>query len=261
MIKNRLLASLDAVCFAQLAPHLERVPLHRRTILQDHYHPIDDVYFIESGVASVYARTRADGPVEVAVVGRFGLVGVAALLGAVRSPHRSLVQVPGEALRIRAADLCAAMDASPPIRRHLLSYVNALLVQNAQAALCNGRHDVEKRLCRWLLLAADRLDQTIMPITHDMLAMNLGVRRAGVTQLLGLLQKTGVIAIRRGMCEIIDRPSLERRTCECYGIIAAEYRALMARGCHGHVLPDDLARAGSALRPTLTHAPPEVASP
>lgn len=246
MIRNRLLASLDSTCFAQLAPHLERVSLHRRSILQDHYHPIDAVYFIETGVASVYARTRADGPVEVAVVGRFGLVGVAAILGAGRSPHRSLVQVPGEALRIPPPDLRAAMDASPAIRLHLLSYVNALLTQNAQAALCNGRHDVEKRLCRWLLLAADRLDQTIMPITHDMLAMNLGVRRAGVTQLLGLLQKAGIITIRRGMCEIIDRPSLERRACECYGIIAAEYRSLLARGCHDHVLPKDHARAGSS---------------
>lgn len=238
IVKNRLLASLDPASFDRLAPHLNLVPLGRRAVLQDHFHAIEHLYFIESGVASLYARTRADGPVEVAVVGRFGLVGVSAILGAVRSPHRALMQVPGQALRISVSNLRTAMDSSPAIRDHLLRYVNALLIQNAQAALCNGRHEVEKRLCRWLLLAADRLDQAFMPITHDMLAMNLGVRRAGVTRLLGLLQKAGTIAIRRGMCEIVDRRALERRACECYRIIAAEYRYLTEGGCHQHVLRD-----------------------
>ena len=128
------------------------------------------------------------------MVGPFGFVGVAAILGNSRSPHRCLMHVAGEALRIRVPDLLDAMDASPAIRQHLLGYVHALLVQNAQAALCNGRHDVEQRLCRWLLLAADRLDDTVIPITHDMLSINLGVRRAGVTSLLGFLREAGAIA-------------------------------------------------------------------
>ena len=174
-----------------------RSSLERRAVLQDHFHRIEHVHFIERGVASLYARTRADGPVEVAQVGPFGFVGAAAILGNARSPHRCLMHVPGEALRIGVPELLDAMDASPTIRHHLLAYVHALLVQNAQAALCNGRHDVEQRLCRWLLLAADRLDDTVIPITHDMLSMNLGVRRAGVTSLLGRLQKSGVIAIGR----------------------------------------------------------------
>jgi hypothetical protein len=148
------------------------------------------------------------------------------------------MQVEGEALRIGVTDLLDAMHASPAIRHHLLAYVHALLVQNAQAALCNGRHDVEQRLCRWLLLAADRLDDTVIPITHDMLSMNLGVRRAGVTSLLGLLQRSGAIAIGRASCEIVDRAALEQRACECFGIISAEYRQLNARGCHEHVLDD-----------------------
>lgn len=238
IVKNRLLACLDPASFGQLAPHLDLVPLRRRAVLQDHFHPIEHVHFIESGVASLYARTRADGPVEVALVGRFGLIGVSAILEAGRSPHRCLMQVPGQALRISVADLRASTDSSPVIRHHLLGYVNALLAQNAQAALCNGRHDVEQRLCRWLLLAADRLDEPAIPITHDILAMNLGIRRAGVTRWLGALQKTGAIAIRRGTCEIIDRRALEQRVCECYAIIASEYRRLSVRGCHDHVLRD-----------------------
>jgi len=241
MVRNRVLASLHPASFRRLAPHLTRVPLVRRCVLQDHFHRIEHVHFIERGVASLYARTRADGPVEVAMVGPFGFVGVAAILGNARSPHRCLMQVEGEALRIGVPDLLEAMHASPAIRHHLLAYVHALLVQNAQTALCNGRHDVEQRLCRWLLLAADRLDDTVIPITHDMLSMNLGVRRAGVTSLLGRLQRSGAIAIGRASCEIVDRAALERRACECYGIISAEYRQLYARGCHEHMLDEGAA--------------------
>jgi CRP-like cAMP-binding protein len=253
IVRNRVLASLSPSGFRQLAPHLTRVSLARRAVLQDHFHRIDHVHFIERGVASLYARTRADGPVEVALVGPFGFVGVAAILGNARSPHRCLMQVEGEALRIGVADLLDAMHASPAIRQHLLAYVHALLVQNAQTALCNGRHDVEQRLCRWLLLAADRLDDTVIPITHDMLSMNLGVRRAGVTSLLGLLQRSGAIAIGRASCEIVDRAALERRACECFGIISAEYRQLNARGGHEHVL-DDAAPARRAPAVALSGA-------
>ena len=209
IVRNRVLASLNPSSFRRLAPHLTPVALERRAVLQDHFHRIEHVHFIERGVASLYARTRADGPVEVAQVGPFGFVGAAAILGSARSPHRCLMHVPGEALRIGVPELLDAMDASPTIRHHLLAYVHALLVQNAQVALCNGRHDVEQRLCRWLLLAAERLDDAVIPITHDMLSMNLGVRRAGVTSLLGRLQKSGVIAIGRAACEIVDRAALE----------------------------------------------------
>ena len=169
IVKNRILAGLDQASFGQLAPYLDLVHLPRRAILQDHSCPIEHVYFVESGVASLYARTRTDGPVEIAVVGRFGLVGVSAVLRSTRSPHRCLMQAPGQALRISVSDLRNAMDSSPTLRQQLLRYVNALLAQNSQAALCNGRHDLDKRLCRWLLLAADRLDGPIIPVTHDML--------------------------------------------------------------------------------------------
>jgi len=238
IVRNRVLASLNPSSFRRLAPHLAPVALERRAVLQDHFHRIEHVYFIERGVASLYARTRADGPVEVAMVGPFGFVGAAAILGNTRSPHRCLMHVPGAALRIGVTELLDAMDASPTIRHHLLAYVHALLVQNAQVALCNGRHDVEQRLCRWLLLAADRLDGTVIPITHDMLSMNLGVRRAGVTSLLGLLQKSGVLAMGRASCEIVDRAALEARACECFAIISAEFRHLNERGCHEHELDD-----------------------
>jgi CRP-like cAMP-binding protein len=241
IVRNRLLAGLDPTSFCSLAPYLTRVALARRAVLQDHFHRIEHLHFIERGVASLYARTRADGPVEVALIGRFGFAGVPALLGRTRSPHRCLMQVPGEALRIAVPDLLAAMQEAPAIRDHLLGYIHALLVQNAQAALCNGRHDVEQRLCRWLLLAADRLDDMLIPITHEMLSINLGVRRAGVTTLLGRLQRSGAIAMSRASCRILDRAALARRACECHAIIAAEYRALGERRAHAHVLRDPAA--------------------
>jgi len=254
IVRNRLLAGLDLASFARLAPHLTRVPLARRAVLQDHFHRIEHVHFIERGVASLYARTRADGPVEVALIGPFGFAGVPAILGNTRSPHRCLMQVPGEALKIAVPDLLDAMQQAPAIRNHLLAYIHALLVQNAQAALCNGRHDVEQRLSRWLLLAAERLDDDVIPITHEMLSINLGVRRAGVTTLLGSLQRSGVIAMSRASCRIVDRAALERRACECHAIIAAEYRALSERGCRTHELEEDAApsvRQVQEMLPTI----------
>jgi len=240
IVRNRILAGLGAESFCRLAPHLTRVALERRAVLQDHFRRIEHVHFIERGVASLYARTRADGPVEVALIGPFGFAGVPAILGNTRSPHRCLMQVPGEALRIAVPDLLDAMEDAPAIRNHLLAYIHALLVQNAQAALCNGRHDVEQRLCRWLLLAAERLDDSVIPITHEMLSINLGVRRAGVTTLLGGLQRSGAIAMSRASCEIVDRAALERRACECHAIIAAEYRALSERRRHAHELGEEV---------------------
>jgi CRP-like cAMP-binding protein len=236
IVRNRVLACLDRTSFRALAPHLKPVSLRRRAILQDHHHQVDQVHFIERGIASVYARTRSDGPVEVAIVGRFGLVGVSAILGVNRSPNRCQMQVPGEALSIPTLRLRQAMDAVPRIRQHFLNYVHALMVQNTQVALCAARHHLEQRLCRWLLLTSERLEDTVIPITHEMLSVNLGVRRAGISVALLRLQDAGAVETGRGVCVIRDRSLLEQRSCECYAIIAAEYRRLAERGSYDHVL-------------------------
>ncbi len=222
LVQNRILAHMPAGAFAQLAPHLERVPLKRRAIVQERHWPVEHVYFIERGVASIFAWTRQDGPVQVAVVGRYGLVGVGAVLGVTRSPHRCQMQTDGEAMRIPARELDAAMEASPATRRRLLNYVNFLLIQNSQFALCNARHELEQRVSRCLLLTHDRLDGDIIPVTHDLLSMMLGVRRAGITEVLGVLEEAGAVRRARGAIEIVNRPLLEARACECYRIIATE---------------------------------------
>jgi CRP-like cAMP-binding protein len=227
---------MDPGAFDRLRSHLTAVVLQRRDVLQEHNRPIDYVYFIERGVASLFARTRRDGPVEVAMVGRLGFVGVAVVLGTMRSPNRALMGVPGEALRIASHELRRAMDDCPGIRNRLLTYVHALLIQNTQTALCNARHEIEERLCRWLLLASDRLDEHVIPLTHEMLSMILGVRRAGVTETLSHLERVGAVKKARGAIEIVDRAILEQRTCECYRIITSEYRHLINSGQHEHVI-------------------------
>jgi len=173
------------------------------------------------------ARTRQDGEVGVAIVGRPGLVGVPVVLGTMRSPHRCFVEVPGEALQIAADDLRRAMDESPSLRQQLMNHVQALPVQNAQTVLCSARHRLEQRLTRLLLLAHDRAEDDAIALTHEFLAMMVGARRAGITTALERLEQDGAIRRKRGVVEIVDRVLLEHRTCECYRVIAAEYRRLI----------------------------------
>src|SRR5215510_9801958 len=236
IVRNRLLAGMPPESFDCLRPHLKLIELKQRAVLQEHNHPIEHIFFLERGVASLFARTQHDGPVAVSIVGPRGFVGVAAVLGKARSPNRCVMEVPGEALTIPFKDLSRVMDRDPVVRQHLLIYVHALLIQNTQAVLCNVRHGVEERLCRWLLLAADRLNEDVIPLTHEQLATILGVRRAGVTTALQILEETGVIAKTRGAIRISDRSVLEKKACECYRIITSEYSCVSHMEHHEHSL-------------------------
>jgi CRP-like cAMP-binding protein len=235
-VENRILRGLPPVVFARLQPHLQRIALRRGQVLQESHRSLEKVYFIERGMAVLLARTKRDGQVGVGIVGRGGLAGMPVVLGTMRSPLRCLVEVPGEALQIGAEDLRRAIDESPLLRRHLMNYVQALLVQNAQTALCNARHELEQRLTRWLLLTHDRLDGDTVPFTHDLLSMMLGVRRAGVTAALERLARSGAVRKTRGAVQILDRALVEQRTCECYRIIKKEHERLAEPGCFEHVL-------------------------
>ena len=236
VVQNRLLSGMPPDVFEHLRPYLQPVALKRRAILQEHNRPIERAYFLERGMASLFARTNRDGPVEVALVGRLGVVGVAAILGIMRSPNRCLMEVPGEALAVDAREMQQIMETEPLVRQSLLNYVHALLIQHTQTALCNVRHHLKERLCRWLLLALDRVDDRVIPLSHDQLSMILGVRRAGVTMALASLEDTGAVIKRRGAVEIADRAALENHACECYRIIAGEYRRMTMRGVYHHAL-------------------------
>jgi CRP-like cAMP-binding protein len=137
------------------------------------------------------------------------------------------METAGEALQVKSKNLRQSMEKHPALRQQLMNYVQALLIQNSQTILCNALHRLEERLARWLLLARDRLDDDVIPLTHELFSMMLGVRRAGITTALTELERTGAVRKWRGAVEIMDRALLEQRACECYRIIAAEYRRLV----------------------------------
>lgn len=223
IVQNHFLATLPPADFEQLRPFLRVVELKRHSVIHEANKPVDAVYFVESGVISRVARTQADGSVEVAMVGRSGLVGLAVVLGTMVALHRTVVQIPGLALRISATDLQSVMAKNPAIRDHLLRYVQLLMSQKAQVALCNAKHEIDKRLARWLLLAHDRVAGNLLPVTHDLLAMMLGVRRAGVSEALATLEGKGVISKTRGALKIVSLEGLKAHACECYRIIEDRY--------------------------------------
>jgi CRP-like cAMP-binding protein len=216
--KNRLLAALPQEDLARFFANLQPVSLPLKEVLCDVGAAIDQVYFIEEGVASVLA-TMADGTsIEVGMIGREGMVGVTALLGGKVSAQYILVQVPGSALRIDAAACKAAFDQSAAVRRVMLRYTESLLDLSAQSAACNRLHSIEQRCARWLLMAHDRLRSDEMPMTHEFLSSMLGVRRAGVTETAGELQRSGLIRYHHGRLTLVDREGLEAAACECYRI-------------------------------------------
>jgi CRP-like cAMP-binding protein len=239
VVQNHFLATLPPADFEQLRPFLRVVELKRHTVIHETNKPVDAVYFVESGLISRVARTQADGVVEVAMVGRFGLVGLAVILGTMVALHRTVVQIPGVALRISATDLQAVMAKNPAIRDHLLRYVQLLMSQKAQVALCNAKHEIDKRLARWLLLAHDRVAGNQLPVTHDLLAMMLGVRRAGVSEALAALEAKGVVAKSRGALRIISREALKANACECYKIIEERFAWQRAMKHYEHRLEGD----------------------
>ena len=231
--RNGLLAALSAADLNRLAPRLDRVALEYGEVLQEANRPARFAFFPEQGAASLLSSTRDALPVEVALVGRSGMVGIPFLLGSTNSPFRTAVQIPGEALRIGADDLRRAFSHSSALQRVVLFYVHALLVQTSQLVLCNARHPIEKRVARWLLLAHDCQDSDEVPVTHDAMSRSLAVRRASVTEALTRLQDAAVVRTARGCLTISDRHRLEQMACGCYGVIKYEHDGIASLGSRG----------------------------
>ena len=211
MSQNRILAGLSREDSALLEPHLEPVDLPLKKRLETSKRRIDHVYFIEEGFASVVANGSNKPSIEVGIIGREGMTGLAVLLGGERASHDSYVQVAGKGLRISAANLREVDERSPPLHRAMLRFVNQFLLQTTTTALANGRSKIEERLARWLLMAADRVGNEL-PLTHEFLGLMLGTYRPGVTKAVQALQKEGLIAPRRAGITILDRKALEKRS-------------------------------------------------
>jgi CRP-like cAMP-binding protein len=216
--KNRLLVAIPQEDLERFFSDLHPVSLSLRQVLHEVGAPLDDVYFIEQGVASVLTNMADGSTIEVGMIGMEGMVGVPALLGGKTSVQKVIVQIPGTALRMNAALCKAAFDQSEAVRRVVLRFTEAVLNLSAQTAACNRLHSIEQRCARWLLMAIDRIQSDRMPLTHEFLASMLGVRRAGVTNIAGELQRSGLIRYHHGQLSIVDRDGLEANACECYRI-------------------------------------------
>jgi CRP-like cAMP-binding protein len=227
--RNQLLSGLPAEDFAALQSHLEPVKLELRQVLIEPNQPIAHVYFPEHGYTSITANTNGS-KIEVGLIGREGMVGVPIALGVRASPFEYFIQHAGDGLRMASHSLEEVIDERPSLHRVLLRYAQAMNVQTTGTAFANAEHTVETRLARWLLMCHDRVDGDDIPITHDFMSMMLGVRRAGVTTTLHILEGNGLIQAKRGVITILDRDRLEELADSAYGLPEAEYARLMAEG-------------------------------
>ncbi|HXR95527.1 MAG TPA: Crp/Fnr family transcriptional regulator [Rhizomicrobium sp.] len=226
-VRNRLLAKMAPEDWALVAPHLETVTLKERQVVEVPGKPITHVYFVETGVVSVVAVNEEDHRIEVGVIGKEGMTGVALVMGDDRAQHSAYLQIGGNGRRMQAATFLEVMSRSETLRSLMMKSANAFMIQTAHTALANGRAKLEERLARWLLMAHDRLNSDSVPLTHEFLAVMLGVRRAGVTVALHSFERRGLIATRRGQLTLVDRKGIEKVAGSFYGIPETELKRLM----------------------------------
>ncbi|SEL83625.1 Crp/Fnr family transcriptional regulator [Halomonas daqiaonensis] len=227
--RNRLLTLLPEEDLERLLPHLERVTLPLGKSLCESGVEMDHVYFPLDAIVSLLCVLENGTSAEIAVVGNEGIVGVSLFMGGRTTLSRAIVQSAGEAYRLDGQRLKNEFYQAGEMQQHLLHYTQALMTQLSQTAICNRYHTLDQQLCRWLLLCLDRLPDTNLAMTQNLIADMLGVRRSGVTQAAGKLQQAGLIAYHRGQITVLDRPGLEERVCECYKVVKDEYDRLMAR--------------------------------
>ena len=230
---NRLLASLPPSEYRRLVPHLEQVDLPIRKVLFDVDEPIEHVYFPQTAVASILGVMSDGTGVEVATVGREGMVGVPVFLGAERMSAQCFVQVPGQGLRMRARELRRLSQHLPGLHDVLERYTQALFTFISQGAACNRTHTTEQRCTRWLLMTADRVGVNTLDSPSEFLAQMLGVRRASVSEVASVLQREGLLRYSRGHITLLDRAGMEATTCECYGIVLREFQRLLEKDASG----------------------------
>ena len=227
LLRNHLLASLTDAQQTLIGPHLEPVDLRRGEVLEVPSEPIAFAYFPDSALLSVVAVGRNGKRIEIGLIGRDGMSGLAVNVGDDRSPHETQVQMSGTGHRVAAKALRHVMSTDPEIREKLLLYVQVFAVQTAHTVLSQGWHTIEQRLARWLLMCQDRVARQELDLTHDILALMLGVRRAGITVATQALEARGAIRANRGRIRILDRHGLEELAQGSYGVPEAEYARLL----------------------------------
>ena len=225
---NRLLRALPANVIAQLEPHMERMEVPLLEVLAEPGTPYEHVFFPETGVISLVNRLADGSEVEVGTIGNEGVAGLNVILDSASIPSITLMEIPGEVVRVPVTTMVALTEEYPEVRRLLLRYAQAFMIQVAQTAACNRVHEIYGRCARWMCMSHDRMGgEAQFMLTQYVLSQMLGVRRAGVTVAAGQLQRAGFIRYSRGRITVLDRPGLEGAACECYGIVKREFDRLL----------------------------------
>jgi CRP-like cAMP-binding protein len=227
--QNHLLAALSDAERERIFPSLQHVPMPLGKVLYESGDTLRHVYFPTDSIVSLLYVMEDGSSAEISVVGYEGLVGIALFMGGETTPSRAIVQSAGHAYRLIGQRLKDEFYRSGEMQLLLLRYTQALITQMAQTAVCNRHHSVDQQLCRWLLLSLDRLATNRLTMTQELIANMLGVRREGVTEAAGKLQKAGVISYSRGEITVLDRPKLEAMCCECYAVVKRESDRLLPR--------------------------------
>jgi CRP-like cAMP-binding protein len=226
--QNHLLAALPTAEFEALEPSLELVQMPLGKMLYEPGGQLQHAYFPTSAIVSLHYVMESGASAETAGVGNEGVVGVSLFMGGDTTPSSAVVQTTGYAYRLERRRLKQEFERGGLLQRLLLRYTQALLTQMAQTAVCNRHHSVEQQLCRWLLLTLDRLPTNELVMTQELVASMLGVRREGITEAAGNLQRDGLISYRRGHISVLDRSGLETHACECYAVVRKELDRLLS---------------------------------
>jgi CRP-like cAMP-binding protein len=224
---NQILDALPATERERLFPHLKLVPMPLGMVLYESGDTLRHIYFPANSIVSLLYVLEDGASAEIAVVGNEGAIGVALFMGGETTPNRAIVQSAGFAYRLTGKRLKQEFNRHGQMLHVLLRYTQSLITQMAQTAVCNRHHSVDQQLCRWLLLSLDRLSSNQLKMTQELIANMLGVRREGVTEAAGKLQKRGVIRYSRGEITVLNRPELEQLSCECYAVVKKETDRLL----------------------------------
>jgi CRP-like cAMP-binding protein len=226
---NLLLAALPDEEWQRWLPQLEAVVMPLGQVLYESGATLSHVYFPTTAIVSLLYVMENGASAEIAVVGNEGIVGISLFMGGESTSSRAVVQSAGNGLRLKAQMIKNEFNRAGPVLHLLLRYTQALITQMAQTAVCNRHHSLDQQLCRWLLLSLDRLQDNELVMTQELIANMLGVRREGVTEGALKLQQGGLIRYARGRISVLDRPGLEKRTCECYAVVKKEYDRLLPK--------------------------------
>ncbi|MFZ2450193.1 MAG: Crp/Fnr family transcriptional regulator [Methylovulum miyakonense] len=225
--QNHLVAALPADVFERIAPHLELIPMPLGDVIYESGGQLQYVYFPSTAIVSLHYVMENGASAEISGVGNEGVVGICLFMGGNTTPSLATVYTGGFGYRLKARVLMEEFNRAGPMMRLLLRYTQALMTQMSQTAVCNRHHSVEQQLCRWLLLTLDKLPSNELTMTQELIASMLGVRREGITEAAGNLQRAGLISYRRGHITVLDRSGLESLTCECYGVVKKEFYRLL----------------------------------